>query len=554
MAVSEFIKFTLQVNNSGVSQEGFGTPLYISYSATWPEVVRTYSQYADVLADFAIGTPEALAANAAFAQNPHPDTFKIGRGTLPPTQQYTMGAIVVSNATPYQVQVDGPGITSTLASYTSAGTSNLADIHNGVIAALNAVTGKNYLAAFAAMPSLTPFTFTCNHTVPELIHTAHGMITGDGPVHVSNSGGALPTGLVAATDYWVIKIDANDFKLASSLANAIAGTAIAVVTDDGTGTQTLTPQAAAKSPALPFTVTGTGTAATGVWFSLEAIGKANLLSNKETHADPGVATDLAAIALDDPDWYWLLLDFQSKAVQLQAALWTEANGRAFGAQSCDSDALNTPAGNADGLDALSTLGYVRSFGNYHPSNLQHMSSAHVGVIASQVPGKWTAFGKTLSGVAPVKMSATQRVNLRARRSGTYTLEKGAKITWDGKVFSTVYGYLDIVVTSDWFSDAVITAAFGAMIAPPKTAYTDEDLDHIAGAVRGVLHDAASDAHDALDPGDPSDPDNLPPSITFPKVSSISPGTRALRKVPNATITGRFQGAAQEIDFIATLTF
>ena len=66
----------------------------------------------------------------------------------------------------------------------------------------------------------------------------HGMITGDGPVRVANAGGALPAGLVAATDYWVIWVSANTFRLATSFANALAGTYVSITTD-GTGTQTL---------------------------------------------------------------------------------------------------------------------------------------------------------------------------------------------------------------------------------------------------------------------------------------------------------------------------
>lgn len=51
--------------------------------------------------------------------------------------------------------------------------------------------------------------------------------------------GALPTGLALATDYFVIRVDATTIKLASSLANAIAGTAIDI-TAIGSGTHTLT--------------------------------------------------------------------------------------------------------------------------------------------------------------------------------------------------------------------------------------------------------------------------------------------------------------------------
>lgn len=49
----------------------------------------------------------------------------------------------------------------------------------------------------------------------------------------------LPGGLAAATDYWVIYQSGTTAKLASSLANAVAGTAINI-TDAGTGTHTMT--------------------------------------------------------------------------------------------------------------------------------------------------------------------------------------------------------------------------------------------------------------------------------------------------------------------------
>lgn len=59
------------------------------------------------------------------------------------------------------------------------------------------------------------------------------------PVTVSNSGGSLPTPLVAGTTYYAIFVDSTHIKLATSYANAIAGTNI-VLSGDGTGTQTIT--------------------------------------------------------------------------------------------------------------------------------------------------------------------------------------------------------------------------------------------------------------------------------------------------------------------------
>jgi len=48
----------------------------------------------------------------------------------------------------------------------------------------------------------------------------------------------LPTGLALATDYWTIRVSATTCRFATSLSNAIAGTAVAF-TDAGTGTHTM---------------------------------------------------------------------------------------------------------------------------------------------------------------------------------------------------------------------------------------------------------------------------------------------------------------------------
>lgn len=59
-------------------------------------------------------------------------------------------------------------------------------------------------------------------------------------VRFTNSGGALPTGLVAGTSYYTIRVSTTTSRLATSVDNAINGTAIAF-TNAGTGTQTMLP-------------------------------------------------------------------------------------------------------------------------------------------------------------------------------------------------------------------------------------------------------------------------------------------------------------------------
>ena len=67
--------------------------------------------------------------------------------------------------------------------------------------------------------------------------SAHGFRTGD-KVRLTTSN-TLPAGLSLATTYFVIRLDADTFKLASTDANAVAGTAVDV-TGTGTGTHTIT--------------------------------------------------------------------------------------------------------------------------------------------------------------------------------------------------------------------------------------------------------------------------------------------------------------------------
>lgn len=75
-------------------------------------------------------------------------------------------------------------------------------------------------------------------TEHEMTLVAHGLSTGDGDFYLASSG-TMPAGSAALTKYWIIRLNADNFQLASSSANAAAGSAI-TLTSAGTGTVTLT--------------------------------------------------------------------------------------------------------------------------------------------------------------------------------------------------------------------------------------------------------------------------------------------------------------------------
>ncbi len=74
----------------------------------------------------------------------------------------------------------------------------------------------------------------------EITVTAHDYETGDGPFEMTNSGGALPAGLAVDTDYFIVKVDADKFKVALTFADARADVPVVVdITGTGSGTHTI---------------------------------------------------------------------------------------------------------------------------------------------------------------------------------------------------------------------------------------------------------------------------------------------------------------------------
>jgi hypothetical protein len=92
-------------------------------------------------------------------------------------------------------------------------------------------TGANLLAT-----TVDEFTATAlaGGDDSELNSTAHGLLTGDTQVQVTTTG-TMPAGLVALTDYYAVKDDADNVGLAATLSDALAGNLIQF-TSAGTGT------------------------------------------------------------------------------------------------------------------------------------------------------------------------------------------------------------------------------------------------------------------------------------------------------------------------------
>lgn len=109
-------------------------------------------------------------------------------------------------------------------------------LNDGVLSGDHTIYGA--LAVGGLAVTFASHTFTADSTTDLITVTAHGLVTGDGPFQVSNSGGLLPVPLAAATNYYVIVIGANTFKVAATRSAALFGVFFNITTN-GTGTNSI---------------------------------------------------------------------------------------------------------------------------------------------------------------------------------------------------------------------------------------------------------------------------------------------------------------------------
>lgn len=544
---NDHVQVEITVDNVGITRAGFGMPMILSHNADFgTERIRFYSSITAVADDFDTDSPEYLAANGFFAQSPKPPRIAIGRAAGAVTQRYLLEAVdaeIVDDFT-YELHVEGEGVTETDIEYDSGTGATKAALHSNLVTQLNAVVGNNYIAAFAALVNADD-TFTADNATEIFTAAVHGLLTGDGPFQVSTDN-TLPAGLVALTDYWIIKVDANTFKLATSLADALAGTNLAISTN-GTGVHTISDTASTKRPSDAFTVTGDSA---GEWFSIDVpLESRHRIKIKQNHAAPtgeSLATSLSAIVAASGLWYQVHTLYNSVLYVTDVAAWVGANGRTYAFDVNEYDIPYTAiSGTDDTGETLLALGYSATTGSYHPRPAAMFSAAWMGRWLPTDPGSATAKFKTLEGVETVELNDTQRQNIRDRRMNSYTVEFGRPITWEGYVFSTIYRYIDVRRDVDWLTDEVTKSVFGTIAGADKIPFTPAGIAQVEGSIRKSMSLAVN--KEVLAEGTTA--------VEVPDIDDIETADKADRVLRNVKFTGTLTGAIHAVIPIqGTVTF
>jgi hypothetical protein len=257
-------------------------------------------------------------------------------------------------------------------------------------------------------------------------------------------------------------------------------------------------------------------------------------------ADPGVAADIVASELADPDWYALFLDSNGSAEIQAAAADIEARIKIFGGQSPDSDVSADVASNL--FELLQTAAYARTFGLYSGEvAASYAATAWGGVALPRDPGSITWAFKELAGVPADPLNTTEMNNIIGLSGNHYTRTAGLNHTFDGRMFNGQF--IDVQRTIDAITARIQERVFGLLFNSPKVPFTDPGIAQIRSAVAAVLLDFVNSGALARDPF---------PTVTVPLAADVSAPNKANRILPDVDFQATLAGAIHSVTIAGRL--
>lgn len=328
----------------------------------------------------------------------------------------------------------------------------------------------------------------------------------------------------------------------------------AVFTSDGTATPAEIVAGlvtALNTAAVGITATNVGpdltvrckAGAPGTWFAVApsaASLAAGLFKVEQNHADPGIAADLAAIALANGDFYGVTLTTEGKAEILAAAAWVESNERVAVFPTQDTDVINGVAANV-ALTAK-TNNEFRSHIAYKRRADQFYGAALLGSVLPWEPGQIIFAFRSLAGQEADALTSTHVTNLKAANAGWFVSYAGRSVSQEGK--SAAGEYLDAIRDRDWLKSNMQINVVDFLTSNNKVPFTDRGGSAVLGVVAASLQQGVTAGVLADDPA---------PVVQPLKVASVAPADKAARKFRPVRWSATMAGAIQFTDISGNVT-
>ena len=268
-----------------------------------------------------------------------------------------------------------------------------------------------------------------------------------------------------------------------------------------------------------------------------------IVVGRKDSGDASIDAALNAIANENNDWYGVVVDQAMVANFADVASWVETAKKFAIFWITDVNAYDSTK-STDLASVLKLANRNRSAVVWHATptgGADYPDAAWMGEGFPYEPGSSTWAYKTLNGVTPDTLLASQETALKGKNCNYYTTVGGVSITQEGKVASGEY--IDIIIGTDWIEARLREAVYSALVNNRKIPYDDTGIAMIEGLVKGVLNEAASKGI--------LQADSI--AVTVPKYADIPQADKLARKLPDVKFSALYQGAIHSVTINGTIS-
>ncbi len=288
-------------------------------------------------------------------------------------------------------------------------------------------------------------------------------------------------------------------------------------------------------------------ASAGLWVNVQVLNSdgepaITHLGLAQTHADAGIATDMAAILAENKDWYTVHSADCSEESIKELTSWVESNGKLYIAATQDSACASAASGGTDVMQDLETAAYVRTSVWYHPDNAQFIDCALAGRVLPIPAGGESWAYKTLAGVSVYTLTPTQRANILAKHGNLYETQGGVNMTFNGSVAGGTW--LDLVRGRDALASASQEAHLAVLLANDKVSYDDDGIGLFKAAQKAVLRRFVTSKLLTKSPE---------PTVTAVPSADVSGANKTARHYDGLSFAATLAGAVNTLAVTGTLT-
>lgn len=576
-AIDKVVNVQISIEDAGVAQAGFGTPLILGPHCVFSERARTYTDPADMLADgFAETDAEYRAALAFFSQDPPPSQAIVGRKKV---DKCVVGVTSTDNLTDYEITIKGVDV-----SYTSSATATEQEIIEGLETAIGLEAGltSKVTATAIEVKSDGSTTLTWLLYIDDTESGSDGLLISDLT--------GLSVGNPLAVRRFVIGSNADG---AYSLTFTINGVANVVTYTASSKTKAQITEALVAainvcfagiaspdlSASLGDWVAGfVDPSSDGVFWLLDidngATNGAYVTATTANITETDLSGETWSAAIDavedyDASWYPIGITSRKVADQLAVAAKIQPMVKVFGTAFPDTYAKTVaPASDTTSLPAqLKTLGYTRTFSIFNA--LAHGNGGTITnggdpfiefgwmgeCLTTDLDNETLTWAyKNIIGATADNITATQITNLigdptlgsGGKNTNIYTSILGDSVTRLGKVASGEH--IDVIIGRDWLATRMYENIWGVMKSVKKIPFTSGGIALIVNQILKTLK--LGIATNFLD----FDPD-LGPSgvrVTYPSIDAISASDKSARILSGIKFQAKVAGAIHVVKITGTI--